>query len=216
MVRYVWGVDSSTNVTPELLSCVENNYGRPVFWARYLTTVPNASEGLTTEEINFLRGENIKILPIYNDFREAVGYRQGAVASANATFHAARLGFPRGTYIFANVERFFNVDPAWIRGWVESMYNSGYKVGIYNDPVEGDFDEAFCQAARENNQVQIQSVLWSAEPEIGTTSPNQAPSFNPETPNCESNVWLWQYGRDSEACPIDTNLADDRILPSLW
>ena len=216
MARYSWGVDSSTFVTEELFNCVKRNFGVPKFWGRYLTTVPNASEGLTKQEITLIRNKGVKVLPIYNNFRQATGYRQGEVAAQNAIFHARRLGIPSGTVLFANVEKFFIVDSGWIRGWVERIYKSGYRSGFYHDPVNGGFNSAFCQAITENNQVKIQSILWSAEPEVGGTDANLAPKFNPKTPTCGGNVWVWQYGRDVKECPIDTNLADQRVLQYLW
>jgi Domain of unknown function (DUF1906). len=212
----VWGVDSSQRVVPSLLECVRRNFGTPAFWGRYLTTVQGASEGLTQEEISFLRTNRIRVLPIYNDFSSATGYRQGSVTARNAAFHASRLGFPDGVVLFANVERFFPVDAAWIRGFVETMYGTGYRPGFYHDPVTGGFNAAFCQAAAENNLIRNQSILWSAQPEIGATARGRAPAFHPAKVNCEANVWIWQYGRDAETCPIDTNLAERRLMPLLW
>src|SRR5690606_41788200 len=110
-----WGVDSATSVTAELLDCVTTNFGRPVFWGRYLTRVEGASEGLSQQEIKFLRDKGIKIMPIYNVFQIAKGYQQGKEAAYNAVHHAMRLGFPKGIVIFANVERFFEVDHQWIK-----------------------------------------------------------------------------------------------------
>ena len=49
--RYVWGVDSSSRVTANLLDCVKEYYGTPTFWGRYLSTVPNVADGLTKNEI---------------------------------------------------------------------------------------------------------------------------------------------------------------------
>ncbi|MFC5463443.1 glycoside hydrolase domain-containing protein [Lederbergia graminis] len=216
MPNYVWGVDSASNVTAELLDCVTTNFGRPVFWGRYLTRVEGASEGLSPQEINFLRDKGIKIMPIYNVFTSATGYQKGKEAAYNAVHHANNLGFPKGTAIFANVERFFEVDHHWIKGWVDALYTSGYKTGIYHDPVTGGFNQAYCQAARESNRVKVQTILWSAEPETGATKATNAPAFNPQKPDCEGNVWLWQYGRDVKECPIDTNLADERVLQMMW
>ncbi|NSL50671.1 glycoside hydrolase domain-containing protein [Calidifontibacillus erzurumensis] len=215
MPKYIWGVDSAQKVTQELYNCVVNNYSYPNFWGRYLTTVPNASEGLTANEIQFMKSKGIKLLPIYNDFRKATGYREGQVAARNAIFHARRLNLVEGTPIFANIERFFEVDEAWIRAWVETMYPSGYMSGFYHDPQEGSFNEAFCEAVQKNNQVKTQSILWSAEPAPGATDNKKAPTFNPKKPNCGGNVWAWQYGRDSTVCPIDTNLIDNRLFMKL-
>lgn len=216
MAKYLWGVDSSTNVTQELYNCVVRHLGTPSYWGRYLTTVPNASEGLTRAEIDFIQSKEMKILPIYNNFQASIGNRQGRVAAKNAIFDARRLGVPKGTVLFANVERFFDVDSEWIRGWVEEIYSSGYRSGLYNDPTRGNFHASYCQAARENNLVKSQTILWSAEPELGGTGPENVPKFSPKMPDCPGVVWVWQYGRDIQECPVDTNLANQRLLQYLW
>lgn len=212
MPRYVWGVDSSVAVDDELYTCVKSKFGNPKFWGRYLSEEPNVSTGLTKGEISFLRNRGIKVLPIYPIFSEARGYEKGQLAARNAVFNARRLGLPINAALFANVERFGAVDEAWIRGWAESIYPSGYRPGIYNNPVEGDFAGAYCEAVRKNNQVALQTILWSAEPETGVTRERKVPTFKPASPKCKSNVWVWQYGRDAQACPVHTNLADSRVL----
>ncbi|WP_096199138.1 glycoside hydrolase domain-containing protein [Bacillus sp. FJAT-45350] len=217
MPRTLWGVDSAAAVSEDLYNCVIENFGKPEYWGRYLTTVPNVSDGITSDEVARLRGNGIRILPIYNVFREAVGYRQGKITANNSVFQARRLGIPTGSVIFANVEHFFNVDEGWIRGWVDAFYPSGYLPGFYHDPVQGNFSSAFCEAVENNEQVRIQSILWSAEPEPGTTSKQNRPRrFAPASVQCEANVWGWQYGRDAEQCPIDTNLITQQMYDVLW
>ena len=216
MPAKLWGVDSSNKVNEELYNCVITNFGKPKYWGRYLTTIPNVNDGLTAAEILFLHKKGVRVMPIYNDFKEAVGYRQGQVVARNAIFNAQRLGFPKNKFIFANVEKFFKVDEAWIRGFVDSMYPSGYRPGIYNDPTAGAFADEFCKAAQKSERVRIQTILWSAQPELGISKEKDAPKFNPTAPKCEANVWAWQYGRDSKECVIDTNLIDQRLYDNLW
>lgn len=215
MVTYHWGVDSSQNVTEELYNCVLQNYGKPEFWGRYLTKVEGASEALTKEEIELLHHNGIKLLPIYNNFHSAVGGSEGRVIAMYASYYAKKLGIKKGTPIFANIERFFNVDSAWIRGYVDYLYNSDYKPGFYHDPTEGNFTNAYCEAVAQDSKVADQAVLWSAEPSPGVTKENLAPKFNPLTPSCTANVWAWQYGRDSSKCAIDTNIIDSRLFKML-
>ena len=216
MARAVWGVDSAAKVTENLFTCVKNGLGYPKYWGRYLSDVPNVSDGLTKSEITFLRNRGVKVIPIYNNFREATGYARGRATAVNTLFHARRLGIPPNTVLFANIEDFFQVDEAWIRGWVEAMYPSGYRPGIYHDPVKGEFSAAYCEAAKNNNLVAGQTILWSSMPRPGTSKEQRAPSFKPAAPKCKANVWLWQYGRDSSICPVDTNLADRRLLDYLY
>ena len=213
----IWGVDSAENVDKPFFDCVLDNFGKPSFWGRYLTTVEGASEGLTLREIQFLHGYGIKILPIYNNFKRAVGIIDGRMVAINAIFHARQLRIPKDKIIFANIEKSFEVDESWIRGWVEIFYQSDYKQGIYHDPVNGDFSKAYCEAVNKNDQVALQTVLWSREREVGTTKKQEAPKFNPQKVPCKENTWAWQYGRDSKICPIDTNLIlDNRLLNLLY
>jgi hypothetical protein len=212
-----WGVDSSARVTEDFFQCVEDKFGYPIFWGRYLTTVPNVSDGLATEEIEFIRNRGVKLWIIYNEFVDAIGYRNGQVAATNAIFHARRLGIPKGKMITANLENAIN--EAWIRAWVETFYPSGYRPGLYGDLTEGDFSIAYCQAVENNPLVGTQSILWSNRPRPGVSKRGNAPrQFRPITPPCQHNTWGWQYGWDDPACeiPIDSNLAQRKVLQYLW
>ncbi|MDZ5472799.1 DUF1906 domain-containing protein [Bacillus sp. 31A1R] len=213
---YYWGVDSASPVTKELYDCVLNNFGKPSYWGRYIALVPGAADVLTREEIRLLRNSGTKILPIYSNFLEATGYREGKVIAQNAVYNARRLGVPKGKVVFANLEKFFKIDEAWIRGFVDGMFPSGYKAGLYHDPVKGDFSAAYCEAVNNDNKVATQLILWSAEPEPGVSRARNAPNFKPKKPPCKANVWGWQYGRDSPVCPIDTNLINSRLFELLW
>lgn len=212
----VWGVDCSEKVTEELYNCVLQNFGKPYFWGRYLTRVEGASEGLTHAEIELLHNSGTKILPIYNNFQSATGYTFGRTVARNTIYHARLLDIPKNTVLFANVEKFFPVDADWIRGFVDTMYPSGYRPGMYHDPENGNFATAYCQAVETDPKVSSQLILWSAEPHSGTTKATEAPEYHPSQPLCEANVWGWQYGRDAEICPIDTNLIDKRLFQLLW
>lgn len=216
MAREIWGVDSAARVTDSLYQCVVEKYGIPKYWGRYLSTVPNVSDGLDSQEINFLRQKGIKILPIYNDYTSAVGYEKGKVAARNAIFHAKRLKIPKGVFLFGNTEKFFEIDEAWIRGWVDTMYTSNYRPGIYGDPSTVVFNEAYCTAASNNERVSEQLVIWSQEPTPGVSKKKNAPTYKPMVPPCIANVWAWQYGENAPDCPIDTNLMDRRLYENLW
>lgn len=216
MPIYEWGIDSAENVTEDLFQCVMRNFGYPRFWGRYLVRVPGISEGLTKQEISFIRSKGVKLLPIYNSFQEAKGYVQGRAAANNAVFYARELEIPKGIPLFANVEQFFQIDDEWIQGWTEALVTSGYTSGIYNDPVVGSFNKAFCNAVKENEKVKILNILWSAQPELEPSGPQNPPTYKPMAPDCGGNVWAWQYSRKVTQCPIDTNLANNRLVNILW
>jgi hypothetical protein len=216
MPREIWGVDSASKVTNDLYSCVVNNFGKPAYWGRYLTTIQDVSDELTNEEVGFLHKKNVKILLIYNNFTNAVGNRNGRVAALNATHRARRLGVPDGTFIFANIEKFFDVDEAWIQGWVNSLYTSGYRPGIYADPSKANFNKAYCSAVSNEAKVGEQAVIWSQEPTPGATTKTKAPKYKPLSPPCIAHVWAWQYGENAKACPIDTNLMEPKLFQAIW
>lgn len=215
-MAYYWGVDSAAKVTKELYDCVLKNFGKPSYWGRYLAPIQGVTEGLQRDEIELLHASGTKILPIYSAFREATGYPSGQVVAQNAIYHARRLGVPSGKVVFANIEKYFQVDAAWIRGFVNTIYTSGYKAGLYHDPVTGMFSKAFCDAVTKDAKAANQVILWSAEPEQGVTKPRNTPNFRPRKVPCKGNVWGWQYGRDADKCPIDTNLINSRFFEALW
>jgi len=215
-LAYYWGVDSAAQVTEQLYSCVEKEFGKPTYWGRYLAPIPGKVAGLTREEVNYIRSNGIKLLPIFSNFREAVGYREGKVIAQNAIYHARRLSIPKGKVLFANLEKSYKIDEEWIRGFVDAMFISGYKAGVYHDPVRGDFSKAYCEAVAKDKKVSTQLILWSAEPENGPSRARNAPNFRPKKPPCKANAWGWQYGRDARQCPIDTNLFNSRLFDLLW
>lgn len=216
MVKTIWGVDSASPVTNVLFECVRRNYGMPKYWGRYLSNVAGAAEGLTAREVRFLHQKGVKILPIYSNFRRAVGFTAGQIVARNALFHARRLRIPQGTLLMANVERFFEVDESWIRGWTTTITANRYLAGIYHDPITGNFRQAYCAAIAKSPQLPTQLILWSAEPDPGVSKEADAPPFAPVTPPCHAQVLIWQYGRDSRVCPIDTNLMHPKVYHNLW
>ncbi|MCD5325734.1 MULTISPECIES: glycoside hydrolase domain-containing protein [Pontibacillus] len=215
-MAYQWGVGSSQEATQELYDCVLKNYGKPKYWARYLSTVPNVSEGLTVSEIERLHNSGTRVMAIYNNFTESKGFRKGKVIAQNAVFHARRLDFPKETVLFARIDSSHGIDESWIRGYVEGMTSSGYVPGFYCDPLRGNFNDAFCKAVSKNEKVAKQSILWSAQPAPGVTRARKAPKYAPSKPSCKANVWGWEYGRNAQACPIETNLIKDRLFNLLW
>jgi hypothetical protein len=215
-LKNYWGVDPAAKVTKELYDCVLKNFGKPLYWGRYLTTVPNKADGLSRDEIQLLKNSGTKVLPIYTNFTKATSERDGRTIARNMIFSGKRLGIPKEKILFANIERFFEVDAAWIKGYVDVMYNSDYKSGIYFDPITPTFNKAYCEAVAIDSKIATHLVLWSARPETGVSKARNAPRFSPSKPPCKANVWGWQYGRDAEECPIDTNLITAKLFEMLW
>jgi hypothetical protein len=215
-LNHIWGVDSAATVNKELYDCVLTTFGKPEYWGRYLITVPNAAEGLSRDEIQLIRNSGTKIMPIYSNFSSATGERQGRMVANNMIYQAKRLGVPKGKILFANIERYFSVDAEWIIAYINTMYNSDYKAGLYFDSLEKNFQNAYCAAIANHSDLANHVVLWSARPESGVSKPINAPRFRPAKPPCQANVWGWQYGRNAKECPIDTNLINQRLYNLLW
>jgi hypothetical protein len=204
------GVDSSTIVTPSKIQCIRNRYGNPAFWGRYLATVKGAAEGITASELTLLRQSHIKLLPIYSNFRSAVGKREGTRVAMEMITSAKRIGIQEKKVLFANVEKHFNIDDAFILGCIQTCMEHNYVPGFYSDPIHGRFKRAFLSAIKEKPSALHQTILWSAEPLAATPK-----KFQPARVHPNALVFIWQYKRDEAICHTDLNLAENRILKYL-
>ncbi|WP_028398996.1 glycoside hydrolase domain-containing protein [Ectobacillus panaciterrae] len=216
MTNYIWGVHSQKAVSEEFFACVIKHFGYPKFWGRYLKASANHAEGLSKTEIAWIRRRKIRLLPIHGVVRNANGYHEGRIAATNAIFQARQLEIPRGTLLFAGIDKTHPVDARWVEAWVETLYKSGYRSGIYSNPVYGSFSDAFCQAARENDRVEKHCILWGTEPAHGPTDSKTVPPFKASSPPHPCNMWVWRYGKDTERCSVNTCLANTKLLPFLW
>ncbi|QKY68348.1 hypothetical protein [Lentibacillus sp. CBA3610] len=73
-----WGVDSASYTDENIYQCVNENFGEPEVWGRYLGDKEGVSAGMDTNEVNLLHDNDVRILVIYNHFNEATGYDHGA------------------------------------------------------------------------------------------------------------------------------------------
>lgn len=212
----VWGVDSASLTSSDMLSCVKENFGSPEVWGRYLGEKEGVSAGITPEEVELLHSNDIKILVIWNHFTDATGYENGVEQAEQAIQEAKDLGIPEGVAIFADIEPNYPVDSEFIRGWYEVVSDSEYVPGIYGifDP-ERDLYQQYEKAAADNPELLESVYLWTASPNTGITSEDNAPEYKPEAPE-SSLIAGWQYGIDAETCNIDTNLFSGDIMDVLW
>lgn len=212
----VWGVDSASITDNERISCVRNNFGEPKVWGRYLVDKNGVSFGLTEDEVNLLHDQGIKVLIIWNHFEDATGYDNGYAEANEAIQAAGDFGVPEGVALFADVEPIYPIDSGFIRGWYDAIEESAYEAGIY-----GIFDsdeelyQAFEAAAEENEVLLDDLYVWTASPNVGITTEENAPEYNPDSPE-SSTVIGWQYGIDSQSCNIDTNWFNGEYLDVLW
>jgi len=208
-----WGVDSASYTTSDMLSCVNENFGDPKVWGRYLGEIDGVSESLDEEEIDYLHENDIKILVIYNLVTDATGYDHGVEHAKQAIEMARELDIPEGVALFVDIEPDFPVDSSFMEGWYEVVNDSQYEpavYGVFNEDSE--LNNSFLQLAED---VQNNLIVWTAYPQEGITTEEDAPDYNPVAPE-NSQVIGWQYGLDAEACNIDTNLFNEKLLDFLW
>src|SRR5690606_2679287 len=211
-----WGVDSASLTTEELYACVVDNFGTPKVWGRYLGDKENVSFGLTSDEVDYLHSNDVKILLIYNHFSDATGYENGMEQARNAIELAEELEVPEGKAIFADIEPDYPVDKEFIKGWFDGMKDSAYKPGIYGAfAEEQELYPVYSEAAEENEELKNETIIWTAYPQEGITTEENAPEYNPGAPE-GSYLLGWQYGIDAEACNIDTNLFKGELFEYLW
>lgn len=211
-----WGVDSASYTTEELYACVNENFGKPSVWGRYLGTIDGVSSGLTTEEVEYLHANGVKILLINNQFNNAMGYENGVEQANIGISLAGELNVPEGVAIFADIEPNYPVDSAFIQGWFDTMMNSPYEPGIYGVfSPDSALVGAFQASINENQEIQNKVILWTAYPHVDVTTQANAPENAAEAPE-GSLLYGWQYGIDAAACNIDTNLFKGSLFDFLW
>ena len=215
-LQIYWGVDSTTKADQAFLKCIKNHYGKPVVFGRYLRTKTGVSAGLTAKEAVFLHKQGIKIIPIFNHFTNATSYKNGAREAKEAIAYAKKIGMPKGTALFADIEPKYPVDEGFIRGWVDTLSASPYKPGIYGVFTnDNEISSAYKKAVAKDKKVASNTLIWSSNPTAGNTKKGNAPKFNPNAPK-NIKATIWQYGIDGKACNIDTNLIKSNDLPFLW
>ncbi|MDQ0256306.1 hypothetical protein J2S74_003726 [Evansella vedderi] len=212
----VWGVDSASLTTEDMLMCVRENFGDPQVWARYLGDKEGVSYGLTQEEVELLHSNDIDIMVIWNHFTDATGYEKGQSEATAAIEMARDFGIPEGVAIFANVEPIYPIDADFLLGWYDALEESEYESGVYGIfHPDRELYTAYEIAAEENPSLLENNYVWTSSPEHGITTEENAPEYDPLAPE-GALIAGWQYGIDAETCNIDTNHFDSNVFDALW
>ncbi|WP_413375592.1 glycoside hydrolase domain-containing protein [Alkalihalobacillus sp. 1P02AB] len=212
----VWGIDSASETTEPFYACVQENFGDPQVVGRYLGDKEGVSYGLTDEQVELIHSNDAQILLIYNQFEDATGYDNGVAQAQGAIELANEIGAPDGVAIFANIEPIYPVDAAFLEGWYDEISASSYEPAIYGIFASDEtLTAAFNEAVENNSTILADTFLWSAAPNIGITTEENAPEFDVEAPE-DSLSYGWQYGIDAETCNIDTNLFQSELTDALW
>lgn len=212
----VWGVDSASVTTEEVYVCVNDQFGKPEIWGRYLGSKEGVSRGITKKEVQYLHDREIKILPIYNHFTKAEGHDRGVELAQHAVSLAQEIGLPEDKAIFADIEPDYPVDASFIQGWYDGLKDTAYQPGIYGVFAEDQaLFEIYNQVLKDNEELGKEMIIWSAHPQLEITTKDNAPKYEPIAPK-NSLLLGWQYGIDAKECHIDTNLFKAEIIEYLW
>jgi len=216
-----WGVDTTANVTDELVAGAQSRIRKPDFWGRYLTGFP-----ITADEIALLKGQRIRLLPIYQGTTAhpslligATSGQQGAKDAAAAIAIARdthRIPTGMGIAIYADIEPQYYVSHYWLTAWIDTMTAAGYLAGIYcgsNQPgiIAGMSGLTGVDPAK--------VLIWSCMPHDTTKTGRGdvpvscgAPGF--VVGRAVYPVDMWQYCLDCG--DYDFNVCSDRAFDAMW
>jgi hypothetical protein len=212
----VWGIDTASKINEGFYKCVNENFGSPQVVGRYLGTKEGVSKGITIEEKEAIKSRGADILLIHNRFSDATGYEKGVEEANEAISLAEELGVTEGVALFADIEPTYPVNKEFILGWYETLSSSKYEPGIYGIfEKDNPLYNAFSNAVNSNQSLKEKLILWTSAPNIGITTEEQSPEYQPTAPK-GSRIIGWQYGIDSKSCNIDTNLFNMKFQDLLW
>ncbi|MFC4620545.1 glycoside hydrolase domain-containing protein [Camelliibacillus cellulosilyticus] len=212
--KILWGVDSSKPATASLYQCVAKNLGKPEVWGRYLGSKQGISKGLTKSEAKFLHTKKIRIMVVDNHFTRAVSMEAGKRKAKEAVSMAQKVGLPKKTAIFADIEPKYPVDEAFLRGWAKALRDADYRPGVYGAyGNHSKLTEALNSAFKREPQLKKELVIWTNQPQKKAAAKKKAPKFNPYDKKGVLVVG-WQYGIEETSCHVDTDLFSDGNV--LW
>jgi glycoside hydrolase-like protein len=213
-----WGVDSSGPITATAIANVRDWYrgARPQFWGRYVS----GEYGVTRSELAFARSQGLYVYVLVNDrncSQCAFGgdicgndlTRAQARVDAHAALRAAaRLGLPRGTVLFKDIEQVSSCrrEPSagYLDAWYRTLKGTDFVTGFYANAYQQnyDFPRGYCAEVKRAADFTADVVLDMNEDEPligaprGKTGPDNAPRFNPLVPWCTPDraTVIWQYG----------------------
>lgn len=218
-----WGVDSISRAdeaqasTGTLYDFVVRRMGmQPRFWGRYLP-------GLTTDEVDFLHGLDVRVLPIYNGAGPASvagGRANGVFDAGQAIALATARGVPANVAVYGDIEPGWSPTSEWIIGWWQAFAPSPYFDGIYCNPIVGNpfrvaFETAFDQ--RPALGLTADTMVWSQQWQVPNLAGNRgcpvgrtarSLAFAPEVPTRSADtVGLWQFKINCLPFPGSTDVA---------
>lgn len=206
----IFGVDSAEHANTvvsdgkTLYDWVVSRAGAaPAFWGRYI----GGNYALSSSEASFLHEKGCKILLIYNGATSTSVKSTNGTADGQKAVSAARsLDVPESTAIYADIEQPWRPTSTWIEGFAKALYSGQYGPGYYANTTTGYFNSPYTTAYN-NDPTYVgdgSSLVWTCEPEPGSSTAAGRPSWSPAPPPCitRNNITFWQY---AEGCYTTKN-----------
>jgi hypothetical protein len=216
-----WGVDTSGNVTQDLIDDAQSRIKKPDFWGRYLTGYP-----ITSDEIALLKQQRIRLLPIYQGTTAHPSLLSGGTSGQQGARDAAEaIGIARDTHniptgkgiaIYADIEPEYDVSHFWLEAWVGAMKDAGYLAGVYC----GSNQPGIIAGMSGLDAVDPANVIiWSCMPHDTTKTGRGDVPVSFGTPGFVVGqavypVEMWQYCLDYG--DYDFNVCSDRAFNAMW
>ena len=224
-MKTIYGVNSATPINKKLKNgytlydWVMRQKGFPAFCMR---TIGN-DNGLSENEIEFLRNNDCKIGLVLSDFSEnQLSSSNGTQDALLAVQEAKKIGVPQNNNIaiFAEVNPNWSINHNWMISFANTLWINGYVAGfIANTDSSKNFNfdrqcSHFVQATNEYNQ--FDTVYCSTEPKLD--------SFNGHwMPYCPSamdpkDIHLWESSNTYfDNIKIgDVYAQDEKVLENMW
>lgn len=194
----VWGVDTTDNVQQTNdITLTRNDLGStPYFVGRYI--IWGGGSTLSSQEANYILSQGVRIMPISSPPNSyLLGATKGQAEAQAMINQAHNLGIPPYTVLWRDVETNYSVDAAYVGAFHSTFATSTYFGGFYENPDNGAFPTAFCNANAANADIAADVQLWASEPDFAGYDPHASkrPVWQPDYPRCaQANTTVaWQY-----------------------
>jgi hypothetical protein len=215
-----FGLDSAADARTYYPQAV-TAFGSPAFIGRYLPIY-----AITPAERDYIHGQGVAILPLWNHDQNGVNIRSASVAvgraeASEACIQWGALGLPKGRVIVYDVEAGMFLSPTALQGWIEGCHAAGYVAGVYLNPPGGNNHSVGYQQARAATQG-LPCVHFTSQYELFANNGVPQHEFLVDAqhaaavPGYEAECVFWQSYENNLGGIVDLDVCTDAGLTFLW
>ena len=185
----------------------------PAFWFRGMT----GENGLSEDEIRFLRSKNCKVIPVISDLTEAeTASAKGEASGARAVREAEELGICTGTPVFAYIRDGMCVNHNWMIRFARVLKSNGYTPGFMGN-TDSSFDPVFDRQASHFVEATVNvngyDALFAATEPKAVGEPDMWVPFCPSVMDYEDmDFWMTGEIRFKDICVNEVYARENNIL----